>query len=82
MSDKILRVSVVQLKSSLGDILNKVEFKNEVVVIHRRDKEAAALVPMSYIEHLIRELEDKIDSQRIKTLRQEDRITRIRKDAR
>lgn len=58
------RFSVVELKQSLGDVLNRAEYAGERFVIHRRGKDAAAVIPIEdlrLLERLIREEEDRID---------------------
>jgi prevent-host-death family protein len=60
------RFSVVQLKQSLGDVLNRAEYAGERFVIHRRGKDAAAVVSIEdlrLLERFIREAEDRIDAQ-------------------
>ncbi len=59
------RFSVVELKQSLGDILNRAEYAGERFVIHRRGKDAAAVIPIEdlrLLERLVREEEDRIDT--------------------
>ena len=58
------RIRVVELRQKLSDILNRVEYPGERAIIHRRDKEAAAIISIEdlhLLERLIREEEDRID---------------------
>ncbi|MBV8607999.1 MAG: type II toxin-antitoxin system Phd/YefM family antitoxin [Singulisphaera sp.] len=63
------RLSVIELRHSLGEILNRAEYRGERIVIHRRGKDAAALIPIAdlrLLERLIEEEEDRIDVARAK----------------
>ncbi len=58
------RLSVVDLKNSLADALNRSEYQGERIIIHRRGKDAAALIPIEdlrLLEKLIEEAEDRLD---------------------
>lgn len=52
--------SVNDLRSDLAEILNRVAYKGERVVVERRGKGVAALVPVEDLELLLG-LEDRID---------------------
>ena len=54
------RVAVREARVSLADLLNRVAYRGERIVLHRRGKDAAALVPVEDLR-LIEELEDRID---------------------
>jgi prevent-host-death family protein len=59
-----MRLSVVELRQSLAEILNRAEYQGERVVIHRRGKDAAAIIPIEdlrLLERLIEEIEDRLD---------------------
>jgi len=59
-----MRLNVVELRKSLADILNRAEYRGERVVIHRRGKDAAAIIPIEdlrLLERLIEEAEDRLD---------------------
>jgi prevent-host-death family protein len=61
------RCSVVELRQNLSDALNRAEYRGERIVIHRRDRDAAALVSIEdlrLLERLTREEEDRIDVAR------------------
>jgi prevent-host-death family protein len=58
------RISVVELRQELADVLNRAEYRGERFVIHRRDKDAAAVIPiedLELLERLVRQEEDRID---------------------
>jgi prevent-host-death family protein len=54
------RVSVGQVREQLAETLNQVAYRGERIIIERRGKDVAALVPMEDVE-LLRALEDRID---------------------
>ena len=73
------RLSVVELKQSLGDVLNRTEFQGARIIVHRRDKDAAAIVSIEdlrLLERLVREEEDRIDVAKVVAARAEsdDRV--------
>jgi prevent-host-death family protein len=58
------RLSVVELRQSLAEILNRAEYQGERVLIHRRGKDAAAIIPIEdlrLLERLIEDIEDRLD---------------------
>lgn len=58
------RLNVVELRNSLSEVLDRAEHHGERIVIHRRGKAAAALVPLEdlkLLERLIEEAEDRLD---------------------
>ena len=58
------RVSVVEFKNSLGDVLNKAEYQGERTIVQRRGKDSAAIISISdlgLLELLIEEAEDRLD---------------------
>src|SRR5208283_5362139 len=58
------RLNVVELKNSLGDVLNKAEYQGERTIVHRRGKDSAAIISISdlrLLELLIEEAEDRLD---------------------
>ena len=54
------RVNATEARSEFADILNRVAYGKERIVLHRRGKNVAAMVPFEDLE-LIRKLEDRID---------------------
>ena len=59
------RLNVVELRAQLAEVLNRAEYRGERVVIHRREKDAAAIVPIEdlrLLERLVAEAEDRIDA--------------------
>ena len=58
------RLNVVELKNSLGDVLNKAEYQGERTIVQRRGKDPAAIISISdlrLLELLIEEAEDRLD---------------------
>jgi prevent-host-death family protein len=59
-----MRLNVVELRQSLADILNRAEYQGERIVIHRRGKDAAAIISIAdlqLLERLIEDAEDRFD---------------------
>ena len=59
-----MRLNVVELRQSLADILNRAEYQGERIVIHRRGKDAAAIISiedLKLLERLIEDAEDRLD---------------------
>ncbi len=54
------RKPVSEARDDLAETLNRVCYKGERIVLHRRGKNVAALVPVEDLE-LLEELEDRID---------------------
>jgi prevent-host-death family protein len=54
------KVSTVEARDQLSTIINRAAFGKERVVITRRGKELAAVVPMEDVK-LLEELEDRLD---------------------
>ena len=55
---------VVELKNSLGDVLNRAEYQGERVIVHRRGKDAAAIISIEDLrlfERLLEQAEDRLD---------------------
>jgi prevent-host-death family protein len=60
----MIRLSVVELRQCLAEILNRAEYQGERVLIHRRGKDAAAIIPIEdlrLLERLIEDIEDRLD---------------------
>ncbi len=60
----MMRLNVVELRQSLADILNRAEYRGERIVIHRRGKDAAAIISiedLNLLERLIEDAEDRLD---------------------
>ena len=58
------RLNVVELKNSLGEVLNQAEYQGERIVVHRRGKDSAAIISIADLklfERLLEEEEDRID---------------------
>lgn len=54
------RITTSDARREFSDAVNRVSFGHERIVIHRRGKDVAAIVPMEDLE-LLRALEDRID---------------------
>ena len=54
------RIAVIDARKDLADILNRAAYAKERVVLTRRGKDVAALVPMDDLE-ILEALEDRID---------------------
>jgi prevent-host-death family protein len=48
------RIPVSEAREQISEILNRVAYRGERVVLHRRGKELAALIPMEDLEILLR----------------------------
>jgi prevent-host-death family protein len=60
------RLNVVELKNSLGDVLNRAEYQGERIIVHRRGKDSAAIISIEDLrlfERLVETAEDRIDSE-------------------
>ena len=82
----MMRLNVVELRQSLADILNRAEYQGERIVIHRRGKDAAAIIPiedLKLLERLIEDAEDRLDAEagRAALAESDERIPHKRKSA-
>jgi prevent-host-death family protein len=60
----MMRLNVVELRQSLAEILNRAEYQGERIVIHRRGKDAAAIISiedLTLLEQLVEDAEDRLD---------------------
>jgi prevent-host-death family protein len=76
---RTMRLNVVELRQSLAEILNRAEYQGERIIIHRRGKDVAAIVPLEdlkLLERLIEEVEDRLDVEaaRVSMAESEGRI--------
>ena len=55
-----MEISVVELRDNLADMINRVAYGGERVILHRRGKNLAALISMDDLA-LLEELEDRLD---------------------
>lgn len=60
MSQANGQLSVGEAREQFADVLNRVSYRNERVVIERRGKGVAAVVPMEDLQ-LLQALEDRVD---------------------
>jgi prevent-host-death family protein len=73
------RLNVVELKNSLGDVLNRAEYQGERIIVHRRGKDTAAIISIEDLrlfERLLEEAEDRLDVEaaRVALAESEERI--------
>jgi prevent-host-death family protein len=54
-------VTATQLKNRIGETLDDVQFRGERVILERKGKPAAAVIPIADLEWL-QELEDRLDA--------------------
>ena len=63
------RFNVVELKNSLGEVLNRAEYQGERTLVHRRGKDAAAIISvedLKLFERLVEEAEDRADVEAVR----------------
>ncbi len=56
----MVRMTASQARKDLAETLNQVMYRGERVVLHRRGKDLAAIVPLADLE-LVEALEDRLD---------------------
>ena len=56
------RLPASQVRTDLADTLNRVAYGGERIVLHRRGKDIAVLVPLADLE-VLRALEDQLDNK-------------------
>ncbi|MBI2372311.1 MAG: type II toxin-antitoxin system Phd/YefM family antitoxin [Deltaproteobacteria bacterium] len=56
----MIRLTTTEVRSGFADILNRVAYRGERIVLHRRGKDVAALIPVEDLA-LLEELEDRLD---------------------
>lgn len=69
------RLSVVELRQRLADVMNRAEYQGQRFIVHRREKDAVAIISiedLELMERLIRQEEDRIDVKAARIARQED----------
>ncbi len=54
------KVSTTEARQEFAEVLNRVSYGHERIVLHRRGKELVAIVPLEDLE-LLEKLEDEID---------------------
>jgi len=62
-----MTISTVKARSSYSTVINRAAFGKERVVLTRRGKEVAAVVPIEDVK-LLEELEDRIDLEEARAL--------------
>jgi prevent-host-death family protein len=69
------RLSVVELRQQLAEVMNRAEYQGQRFIIHRRDKDAAAIISiedLELLERLVRQEEDRIDVAAARDARKDD----------
>ena len=56
----MVRMTASQARKELAETLNQVVYRGERIVLHRRGKDLAAIVPLADLE-LVEALEDRMD---------------------
>lgn len=56
------RLNTTAAREDLADILNQVAYAGERIILHRRGKNVAAIVPMADLQ-LLQDLEDRMDNE-------------------
>ena len=56
------RLSASKARSDLAEVLNRVAYKGERVLLHRRGKNVAAVVPVEDLD-LLQRIEDRMDNE-------------------
>lgn len=64
------RMSASKARDEFSDTLNRVAYKGERIVLRRRGKDVAVLVPVEDLE-LLEQIEDRIDVEEAKKARAE-----------
>lgn len=59
------RINTTDIRKELSDTLNRVAYKGERIVLHRRGKDVACLIPMEDL-NLLEALEDQLDVEEVK----------------
>ncbi len=54
------RLNATEVRSEFADILNRVAYRKERIILHRRGKNVAVLVPIEDLK-LLKKIEDRID---------------------
>ena len=69
------RLSVVELRRQLAEVMNRTEYQGQRFVIQRRDKASVAIISiedLNLLERLVRQEEDRIDVEAAQDARKED----------
>jgi prevent-host-death family protein len=74
------RLNVVELKNTLGDVLNRAEYQGERFIVHRRGKDSAAIISIEDLrlfECLVEHAEGRIDIEaaRVALAESDERIS-------
>ena len=68
---RLTRLSTTKAREAFSDIINRVSYRGERIVLERRGKDVVALVPVEDLR-LIEEIEDRMDlEEALRRLREE-----------
>ncbi|MBI2368711.1 MAG: type II toxin-antitoxin system prevent-host-death family antitoxin [Deltaproteobacteria bacterium] len=56
------RLNATKVRNDFADTLNRVAYRGERIILHRRGKDVAALIPIEDLK-LLEELEDRLDAE-------------------
>jgi prevent-host-death family protein len=56
----VTRINATEVRDGFADVINRVAYRGERIVVHRRGKDVVALVPVGDVA-LLQALEDHID---------------------
>jgi prevent-host-death family protein len=75
------KVTSSTARSEFADVVNRAAYAGERVIVHRRKKPVAAVVPLADLE-LLEQLEDRIDLEDVRKRLNEPTVpwTKIKKD--
>ena len=66
----MMEIGVAEIRSNLAEVINRVAYGGERVILQRRGKRVMALMPIEDLE-LLNELEDKADIKAVLKARKE-----------
>ncbi|MDP8240746.1 MAG: type II toxin-antitoxin system prevent-host-death family antitoxin [Candidatus Hatepunaea meridiana] len=61
------RMTTSETRRAFADVVNRVSYGGERIIIHRREKDLVAIVPIEDLE-LIERIEDEIDIKEVKKI--------------
>lgn len=68
------RLAASKARNDFAEVLNRVAYRGERIVLHRRGKNVAVLIPVEeyeFLERLVEEAEDREDREAIREARKE-----------
>jgi len=70
----VTRLAASKARNDFAEVLNRVAYRGERIVLHRRGKNVAVLIPVEeyeFLERLVEEAEDREDREAIREARKE-----------